>query len=91
MRKAHYAATELSKVPGVSLRFNIPFAKEFTLRVNADVPAFLAKLRAAGYHAGLPLGRWYPSLANCLTVAVTEKRTKTEIDGLAAAMREATK
>ena len=87
VRKAHYAASELCKVPGVSLRFIKPFAKEFTLRVNADVPAFLAKLRAAGYHAGLPLGRWYPQLADCVTVAVTEKRTKTEIDGLVAVVK----
>ena len=64
MRKAHYAATELCKVPGVSLRFRTPFVKEFTLRMNADVPKLLAKLRDAGYHAGLPLGRWYPNLAD---------------------------
>jgi glycine dehydrogenase subunit 1 len=89
VRKAHYAAAEFCKVPGVSLRFKMPFAKEFTLRVNSDVPALLKKLRDVGYHAGLPLGRWYPQLANCITVAVTEKRTKAEIDGLAATMRTA--
>jgi glycine dehydrogenase subunit 1 len=89
IRKAHYAASELCKVPGASLRFQTPFAKEFTLRMDADVPELLASLRAAGYHAGLPLGRWYPALANCITVAVTEKRTKAEIDGLVAAMQDA--
>jgi len=88
VRKAHYAAAELSKVPGISLCFNTPFAKEFTLRVNSDVPALLKRVREAGYHAGLPLGRWYPQLADCITVAVTEKRTKAEIDGLASAMRK---
>ena len=34
--------------------------------------------------AGVPLGRWYPELADCLLVAVTEKRTRAEIDRLAA-------
>jgi glycine dehydrogenase subunit 1 len=91
VRKSHYTAVELGKVPGVSLRFKAPFAKEFTLRVNGNVPSLLADLRAAGYHAGLPLGRWYPALADCLTVAVTERRTRAEIDGLVAAMREALK
>lgn len=91
VRKAHYAATELCKVPGVSLRFKTPFAKEFALNMPGDVKALLAKLRAAGYHAGLPLGRWYPNLANCITVAVTEKRTKAEIEGLAWALGEAIK
>jgi glycine dehydrogenase subunit 1 len=89
VRKAHYAAEQLTKVPGVSLRFKTPFVKEFALRVPGDAKALLAKLRAAGYHAGLPLGRWYPQLADCVTVAVTEKRTKAEIDGLAAALKTA--
>jgi len=87
IRKAHYAASELARVPGVSPRFTTPFAKEFTLRVSTNVPALLAKLRDAGYHAGLPLGRWYPQFADCITIAVTEKRTKAEIDGLVAALQ----
>ena len=45
-----------------------------------------ARLRDDGYHAGLPLGRWYPQLASCLTVAVTEKRTRAEIDSLVTAL-----
>ena len=88
LRKAHYAATELTKVPGASLKFKAPFFKEFALSLRGDVPAVLAKLRDRGYHAGLPLGRWYPGMADGVTVAVTEKRTKEEIDGLAAALRE---
>jgi glycine dehydrogenase subunit 1 len=87
VRKAHYAAGELCKIPGVSLRFATPFVKEFTLKVPGDVKTLLAKLRDAGYHAGLALGRWYPKLADCVSIAVTEKRTKAEIDGLAAAVR----
>ena len=37
---------------------------------------------AQGIFAGVPLGRWYPELADCLLVAVTEKRTKPDIDRL---------
>ena len=88
VRKAHYAADELCKIPGVSLKFRTPFAKEFTVRVPGDVGRLLANLRTAGYHAGLQLGRWYPALADCIALAVTEKRTKAEIDGLVAAVRE---
>ncbi len=86
VRKAHYAAGELAKLPNVGLAFEQPFVKEFTLRVGGDVPKLLRELRADGFHAGLPLGRWYPKLADCVSIAVTEKRTRGEIDALVAAL-----
>jgi glycine dehydrogenase subunit 1 len=88
VRKAHYAAEVLARVPGVALKFKTPFVKEFTLSVPGDVPAVLTKLRGRGYLAGLPAGRWYPNHPDGLTVAVTERRTKAEIDGLAAALAD---
>jgi glycine dehydrogenase subunit 1 len=87
-RKAHYAATQFAQVSGLRLRYNRPFFKEFTVQVAGDVPALLERLRQAGYHAGLHLGRWYPSLGDCFNVAVTEKRTRAEIDGLVAQIKE---
>jgi glycine dehydrogenase subunit 1 len=84
-RKAHYAAERLTQLPGVRLRFARPFFKEFTLQVPDAVPALLAGLLDKGYHAGLPLGRWYPLLQECISVAVTEKRTRDEMDGLVSA------
>jgi glycine dehydrogenase subunit 1 len=88
LRKAHYVVAELCKLPGVKLKFTAPFFKEFTLSVPKDVPSLLKNLRGAGYHAGLPTGRWYPDLKDCITLAVTEKRTKGEIDGLLSAMKK---
>lgn len=84
-RKAHYAAARLEKDAGLRPRFARPFFKEFTLRAGAAVPVLLARLVERGYHAGLHLGRWYSEFEDCLSVAVTEKRTRAEIDGLAAA------
>jgi glycine dehydrogenase subunit 1 len=84
-RKAHYAAEQLKKVTGMPLRFDRPFFKEFTVRARTPVPALLARLRGEGFHAGLPFGGGNPDLADCITVAVTEKRTRDEIDRLAAA------
>ena len=46
-----------------------------------------SKLLKNGFHAGLALGRWYPALKNCLTIAVTEKRTKQELDSFATALK----
>lgn len=87
MSKAHYAAQELATIPQLSVKFPKPFFKEFTLQVRGDVPKVLDGLLKSGYHAGLPLGQWYPQLKDCITIAVTEKRTKQEIDGLVGAFR----
>ena len=88
VRKAHYAASQLATLPGVQAKFAGPFFKEFTLSIPGDVPGILAKLRDRGYLAGLPLGQWYDSMKDGLVMAVTEKRTKAEIDGLVTAMKE---
>jgi glycine dehydrogenase subunit 1 len=91
LQKAHYLADGLGKLSGVSLAYSRPFFKEFTVQVKADVPALLQKLLQAGYHAGLHVGRWYPSLGQQLTIAVTEKRTRAELDGFVNAFRAALK
>jgi glycine dehydrogenase subunit 1 len=82
LRKAHYAADELSHKAGLQLRFQRPFFKEFTIRVPGDSAAMLPRLLEAGFHAGLDLGHWYPALKDSISLAVTEKRTKAEIDRL---------
>jgi glycine dehydrogenase subunit 1 len=94
-RKAHYAAEKLAQAaPGaIRPRFSRPFFKEFTLEIDTgsrgSVTALLSRLLKDGFHAGLPLGRWYPQLRNCLCIAVTEKRTRAEIDALATALARA--
>jgi glycine dehydrogenase subunit 1 len=88
-RKAHYAAERLAAVPGLSLAFPGPFFKEFVVRAGKDPERILAEVGRRGYHGGIHLGRWYPNLAGCILIAVTEKRTKEEIDGLAGAYEQA--
>jgi glycine dehydrogenase subunit 1 len=86
LRKAHYAADQLTAKAGLRLRFDRPFFNEFTLSAPADVPGLLRRLLGRGYHAGLGLGTWYPQLKDCFSVAVTEKRSRAEIDGLVSEM-----
>ena len=91
-RKAHYAADQLAKVPGLALAFHdLPFFKEFAIRCEQPVDAVLAEVGALGYHGGVPLGQFRSEWADLILVAVTEKRTKAEIDGLAGAYRAAMK
>src|SRR5262249_37144591 len=74
-------AGQLGRLSGVRPRFDRPFFKEFTLRVPGDVAAGLASVLEWGYHGGLALGRWYPELGDCVSVAVTVRRTGGEVGG----------
>jgi len=88
-RKAHYLAEELIKLAGISLAFPGPFFKEFVVRVDKDAAAVLAEVGRLGYHGGIALGRWTPEMPDAILIAVTEKRTRAEIDGLVEAYRSA--
>ncbi len=68
-------------------RWEVAFApgswREIVLRDKAnEVDLVVEHARHHGLLAGLPLGRWYPELSDCLLVAITEKRTRGEIDTL---------
>jgi glycine dehydrogenase subunit 1 len=84
VRKAHYARERITASSRFRVAFDQPVFKEFVIRdQQGRVDELLTQALDAGYLAGLPLGQWYPDLADCLLVTVTEKRTKTEIEGLA--------
>jgi glycine dehydrogenase subunit 1 len=83
LQKARYALEQLTAGGKLSKVFSRPTFKEFVLRVNdGRVEELLETAQREYILAGVPLGRWYPELADCLLVAVTEKRTKGEIDRL---------
>ena len=87
LQKSRYAAEQITALPRFSLAFDKPTFKEFVIRDSQDdVENLLEHARAKGFLAGIPLGRWYPELSDCFLVAVTEKRTKEEIEGLVAAL-----
>ena len=84
--KASYAAARLTEIPGVSLLHpHAPFFKEFALRLPGRADRVVEGLVERGYLAGVPLPR---AGDDVLLVAVTERRTRGEIDGLAHAMGE---
>jgi glycine dehydrogenase subunit 1 len=84
LRKAHYAVDRWAREGRLEPAFDQPYFKEFVLRDRqGDVEALLAEASEAGFFAGVPFGQWFPELADCLLVSVTEKRTRDEIDALA--------
>jgi glycine dehydrogenase subunit 1 len=87
LQKAAYAKRELTKGGKFSLAFDRPTFKEFVVRVkDGRVEDLVDAALREGILAGVPLGRWYPELSDCLLVAVTEKRTKEEIERLVSVM-----
>ena len=79
-RKAHYAAQRVAEISGLRLRFGRPFFKEFVVQADRPVEPMLHALAQQGIHAGVGLGRFDAGMGDCFLVAVTEKRTREEID-----------
>jgi len=90
--KAHYAAQRIASVPGFRLKFPAPFFKEFVVQSERAVDEVLASCRARGILAGTAISRLAPQsgasgeLRNCFLTAVTERRTREQIDALAEAL-----
>jgi len=89
LQKAHYAAGRLMQIPGVTRAFGSPFFKEFALKVDTRKPVrdLCRALADRGFLAGYPLDERYPEYHDSLLVAVTERRTVSEIDAFAAAVQ----
>ncbi|MGE5378143.1 MAG: aminomethyl-transferring glycine dehydrogenase subunit GcvPA [Bacteroidota bacterium] len=87
-QKAHYAAAELSKIPGMGLCFTEPFFHEFALCVNRPVEEVNAHLLEHGILGGYDLGQDYPALKDHMLIAVTEMNSKEDIDMLVEVLSE---
>jgi glycine dehydrogenase subunit 1 len=84
--KAEYAKQLLSKIKGVEVKRWAPTFNEFTVHLPWDASEVVAAMMKKGFAAGFPLGRYYPGMERYLLVAVTEKRTKEEIEQYAKAL-----
>jgi glycine dehydrogenase subunit 1 len=82
LQKSHYAYNQLINTGKFSSVFNKPFFKEFVLKSNESVCELNNKLLKSNIIGGYDVEKNYPELKNCWLVAVTEKRTKEEIDYL---------
>lgn len=84
MDRAGYAWARLKSIKGVEPLFDHPFFNEFALKLPKDAGEVVSDLISEGIAAGFPAGRYYEGMENVLLIACTEKRTKKEIDILAA-------
>src|SRR5882724_8703661 len=88
LAKAHYALTQLERIPGVRRKFAAPFFNEFTVELPRSVKMVNASLLRDKIVGPLALGTAYPELTKHALVCVTETTSRAEIDRFAAALRK---
>lgn len=88
VQKSHYALEALSQIAGIVPAFSAPFFKEFVVRLPRPAAGLQEFMLGHKLLAGLELSAWYPELPNTCSFAVTERRTRQEIDALAEALRK---
>ncbi|WKZ82862.1 MAG: aminomethyl-transferring glycine dehydrogenase subunit GcvPA [Acidimicrobiia bacterium] len=86
--RAHHLAHRLSAIPGVRLGVGSRFAREFPILLPADPEVVIDRMAERGFLAGIPIGGDLPEFPGGLLVAVTEKRTREQLDGYAQALEE---
>lgn len=90
-RAARYAFEALSGIEGVSPVSPAPFFREFALRLPVEAGTAIERLMEEGYLAGVAIGPGFEGseAEGALLVALTERRTRQEIDGFAASLEKA--
>lgn len=75
--KAHYLAEEIVKIPGFELKYKKDFFNEFAIQCDLNVDDILNRLHDQKIMGGINLKKYGNT---GLLIAVTEKRSKTEMD-----------
>jgi len=66
---------------GLKRRFSGPFFNEVVVQCNGTAPAAVnEKLLGKKIIGGLPLGKFYPELKNCMLLCATEMNKREHID-----------
>lgn len=87
-KRTAQAAERLGALPGCRIEFGGPRFKEVVLETPLDGRDLAKRLARRGYLTGPALGGHYAGMDRSLIVAVTERRTEAEIDGLAEAIEK---
>jgi glycine dehydrogenase subunit 1 len=89
VRRTAYARQRLAAVDGVELLHDAPVAREFAVRLEAPIAEVVDRVSEEGIAAGYPLARDYPEYDDGLLIAITERRSREDIDCLADALGRA--
>ncbi|MDX1600533.1 MAG: aminomethyl-transferring glycine dehydrogenase subunit GcvPA [Anaerolineales bacterium] len=86
--KAHYLADSIDQLDGFSLWNKRPFFNEFVVRSPLPVAALNDRLLEKGIIGGYDLGTWNEEFQDYMLLAVTERNSRDQLDGLVNALRE---
>ncbi len=84
-RGTRYAREAVLAIEGVEPLSTAPVLREFAVRLPVPAETVVERMAEEGFLAGVPLGDEY---GGGLLVAVTERRTRSEIDAYAAALEK---
>ena len=79
IQKAHYLKEGL-KNAGAEFPFEHPFFNEFVIKTKIEVTKFIEKMMEKGFLPGIPLEKFNPEWKDYLLIAITEKRSKQDLD-----------
>ncbi len=88
LQKSHYLANQINGLTGFKVQFGRPFFKEFVIQAEKPAKDVIGKMLEAKIFAGVELKPDYPELGHSFSCAVTEKRTKKEMDIFVDRLRE---
>jgi glycine dehydrogenase subunit 1 len=86
LQRTAYAREQLAKVEGVSLLHEQPVIREFAINLNVPVKPVIEYCAARGINPGYKLGTDYSEFPDSLLVAITETRSRADIDRLASVL-----
>ena len=83
LHRTAYARRALTAIDGVEPLHEQPVVREFAVRLAVPVDRVIERCAADGVNPGYPLGADYEEYEDGLLVAITEQRSRADIDRLA--------
>lgn len=79
-QRAAYLRDKLKHISGLKVYDRAPIFNEFVVQFDHPIADVQAQFRAHGIEPGLEISQFYPYLASCLLVAVTEVKSQEQLD-----------
>lgn len=87
LQNSHYLMDQIQNLAGFHLAYASPFFKEFAITTPVPAGEIVEKLMLQNIYAGIDLSQFDYGLKNSLLIAVTEKRTREEMDVFVEALK----